>query len=146
MRPERRSISRNGKGFHKPARSAEAGFTLIEVLVAFTIATIMLVALMQGMGRGLRSIDAASQQQMLVDYAQNHLQAVGVTIPLAPGVYQGEEPDHRWRIELSQNTDSLETGDIAGGQLQLLKITIEVFSADETEFSLTSFRLGDGAQ
>jgi general secretion pathway protein I len=120
---------------------ASKGFTLIEVLVAFTIASIMLVALLQGMGRGLRSIDRADDRQILVNAAQNQMARLGRQIELRPGIESGEGDGYRWRVTMSDPPPDLASDQIAGGQLRLLMIEISVSDETGAEFHLQTMRL-----
>mgnify|MGYP005857206891 CR=1 FL=1 len=123
--------------------SASPGFTLIEVLVAFTIASIMLVALLQGMGRGLRSIDRADDRQMLVNAAHNQMAQIGSQFVLRPGIQSGEGNGYRWRVTISDPPPALMSDQIAGGQLRLLMIDISVSDKTGAEFHLQTMRLAE---
>jgi len=91
-----------GRG-SRPSRAAgRAGFSLIEVLVAFTIASIMLLAFMQAMSRGLGGIESAERQSRLLAAAENVLADVGVRIPLDPGDYSGEIEGFAWRVRVAE--------------------------------------------
>jgi len=86
---------------HSDGRRCERGFTLIEVLVAFTIAAILLTVVMQGFSRGLRGIVAAEAQAALMERAQSILADVGHGFPLASGVESGENDGVVWRVEIA---------------------------------------------
>lgn len=76
------------------------GFTLIEVLVAFTILSLSLVALYQGFSVGLKTSQRAERVHMAVALAKSQLARVGTEVVLdgqgAEGQYRG---GYRWRIE-----------------------------------------------
>lgn len=76
------------------------GFTLIEVLVAFTILSLSLVALYQGFSVGLKTSQRAERVHMAVALAKSQLARVGTEVVLdgqgAQGTYDG---GYRWRIE-----------------------------------------------
>jgi len=84
----------------KRRRDGQAGFTLIEVIVAFTILAIMLTALLQGFSRGMDGIAAAEERSRLIAAAQNRLEEVGVLIPLEPGVDAGREDGIDWEVAI----------------------------------------------
>ncbi len=67
-----------------PADRASAGFTLIEVLVAFAIATLMLGALYEVFSTGLRSSASAEHYANAVLFAESGLDALTGT-PIALG-------------------------------------------------------------
>ena len=79
------------------ARS-EAGFTLLEVLVAFTILTLTVVAVVQGFAQGLRLLRAAGDQQMAVLIADQ--KAREVVIP-TEGREEGKEGMFDWERKIS---------------------------------------------
>ena len=67
-------------------RDDEAGFTLIEILVAFTIATLLLGALLQLFSTGLGAVGSAANQIEAALLAESTLEQVGTTEPLQDGV------------------------------------------------------------
>lgn len=83
-------------------RSRTAGFTLLEVLVAFVIAGVAVAALMQAGGTGLDATRAAMQYQQALSHAQSHLDAATHGAPLAPGDHQGDDGGgFHWRVRVS---------------------------------------------
>src|SRR5215470_15119227 len=81
------------------SRRAEAGFTLLEVLVALAIAGLGLGALFAAASGALGNIDLASRHQAATRHAQSHLAAVGIETPLAPSDRSGDDGDgFRWRV------------------------------------------------
>jgi general secretion pathway protein I len=82
---------------HRALRS-EAGFTLLEVLVAFTILCVAVVAVIQGFAQGLRLLRAAGDQQMAVLIADQ--KAREVVIPVE-GREEGKEGGFDWERTIS---------------------------------------------
>lgn len=122
----------------------EDGFTLIEVLVAFTIAAILLTAVMQGFGRGLRGIVAAEAQAGLVEHAQNILADVGSRIPLETGFESGEEDGVVWQVEISPAPRDEGMGSEAGRlAFRLFAIDVIVRDAEGREQRLHTLRLAE---
>ena len=81
---------------------AAAGFTLLEVLVAFTIAAIGLAALLQGGTAALGNAGIAAASIEATRRAQSRLAAVGAVGSLLPGETAGEDGDgYHWRIRVS---------------------------------------------
>jgi general secretion pathway protein I len=67
-------------------REAEAaGFTLVEVLVAFTIATLLLTVLVRGVGLGTASLRRTEAYANAMILAESVLDAMGEAVPLAEG-------------------------------------------------------------
>ena len=85
-----------GVGSHR--RSGDAGFTLLEVLVAFAIAAAALAALTQGALGGLQSVRVSGHVQEAVARARSRLAVLGHAVPLAPGEQEGDDGGgFRWR-------------------------------------------------
>lgn len=84
------------------ARAKEAGgFTLIEVLVAFAIAALLIVPLTRLISTGLGSFDRAQNYATATLRAQSLLANVGVQAPLAAGVQTGDLPQHmHWEMDI----------------------------------------------
>lgn len=75
------------------------GFTLLEILVAFTIMAVMLTTLLQAFGTGLRNLDRAQDYAIATMQARSVLEQVGSLIPLQPGEYDGElDNGSRWHV------------------------------------------------
>ena len=73
------------------ARTDDAGFTLLEVLVAFVIAALALGVLFEGAVEGIRSARIADRTQEAMSRAQSHLATVGHGVVLAPSTQEGED-------------------------------------------------------
>ncbi len=83
----------------------EAGFTLLEVLVAFIIAALALTALTQGAAIGLRSVQVSGHVQEAVSRAKSRLAAIGHGVPLQPGEQEGDDGGgFRWRLRVAPAT------------------------------------------
>jgi general secretion pathway protein I len=78
----------------------EAGFTLVETLVALVVLAMILAALSQALGTGWRGLAAAAGESEALALAQSRLASVGIEAPFAAGVVEGEtEGGLRWRVE-----------------------------------------------
>ena len=83
------------------ARRAGRGFTLVEVLVAFTILGLTLAALFQAFGGGLRGVAIARDYLAASAEARSIVQRVGVDIPVRPGALSGDLSDgNRWEVSI----------------------------------------------
>ena len=80
----------------------QAGFTIIEVLIALAIVTVCIVAIGSVMSTNARGVRSLEQHVALVQAARS---AMATGIPprneLAPGVVSGEINGQRWRIDIS---------------------------------------------
>ena len=106
------------------SRRRAAGFTLLEVLVAFTILAVALVALLRAFSSGLRGLDAAAAATAAIQHARSKIEEVGTLIPLEPGILEGTfEDGYQWRVVIEPH----ELGDAAAAEsLPVLPYEIEV--------------------
>lgn len=82
-----------------PKRRRQLGFSLIEVLVAFSILALSLGVLMQIFSRASLTTTASAQYSRAAGLASARLEAVGAAIPLEPGSVTGEPEDGMaWEI------------------------------------------------
>lgn len=81
---------------HYPRVSA--GFTLLEVLVAFVILLLAFAVVLRIFATGSRGVVASDDVNRAVAYAQANLAEVGITEPLQSGDSHGELPDgYTWQ-------------------------------------------------
>lgn len=86
----------------------EAGFTLLEVLVAFAIAAAALTALTQGALGGLHSVRVSGHVQEATSRARSRLATLGRGVPLLPGEQEGDDGGgFRWRQRVAPAGDPL---------------------------------------
>ena len=79
----------------------EAGFTLLEVVVALAIGAITLVGLFQAASSGLFAVDTAARAEEAVQRAQSHLAAVGRTAALVQGELTDDDGGgYHWRLRV----------------------------------------------
>jgi len=79
-----------------------AGFTLIEVLIAFVIMTIMLGAIFKAFSGGLNGLDASEGYAIAAMQAQSKLAEIGIASPLETGVTNGIfENETQWDLDIS---------------------------------------------
>ncbi|MEE8500642.1 MAG: prepilin-type N-terminal cleavage/methylation domain-containing protein [Kiloniellales bacterium] len=118
------------------------GFTLLEVLIAFAILAVALVALIRAFSSGLRGLDAAEAAAVALQHARSKIEEVGTVIPLEAGEYGGEfEDGTRWSIAIRPH----EAGEGAAAEtVALVPYEIEVTASRVRggEVMLRSLRLG----
>src|SRR5215510_2075177 len=77
------------------------GFTLIEILVAFSILAFTLVALYRVFGGGLATTARLEQSTAALLLARSTLERVGTDIPLVAGEQAGTSPDGTaWTLDI----------------------------------------------
>lgn len=87
---------------HHRAPRAQAGFSLLEVLVAFAILAVSLGVLMNIFSQAARTTILASQYSRAASLAEARLNAVGAAeIPLEEGTFSGEpEGGIAWEVSI----------------------------------------------
>ena len=87
----------------KPCLSGRlGGFTLLEVLVAFVILSVSLVALMRGFSSGLGAVGAAGDYRTAVLLARSKIDEIGPVIELTEGQHGGTfENGYQWQAEIA---------------------------------------------
>lgn len=124
-------------------RGGERGFTLMEVLVAFSILTVALGGLLLAFTNGLRTTERAVTISTATLQAQSLLEAVGKSIPVREGRTDGIlEDGSRWRISM-ERYDTGESGTAAVVRtLFAFRVEVSVEWDDGRSVTLTSLRLG----
>lgn len=116
------------------------GFSLLEVLVAFTILAMLLGALFQVFGGGLRAARVGDDYSRATVIAQSRLAEMGAELPIQEGVTSGSEDEKfDWRVVAQPYADpELPAQD---GLPQPLRVDVEVFWEEggrQRSVSLTS--------
>lgn len=78
----------------------DAGFTLIEVLVALSILAIMLAAIGSVMAMNVRGTRALDQRLALIETARAIETGLPSPAELVLGSSSGERAGHRWRVDV----------------------------------------------
>ncbi len=103
---------------------AQAGFTLLEVLVALAVLSLAVVASIQGVAQGLRLLKAAGDHQQAMLVAD--LKAREVLTP-REGQEQGTEGEFRWerRVRLQETPDLAPPGTIPLWRVYEVVVTVQ---------------------
>jgi prepilin-type N-terminal cleavage/methylation domain-containing protein len=87
-------------------RRGEAGFSLIEVVVALALLGLVLAVLIDSVRSGLGSASRAAALAPPLALAEAKLAAVGITAPLAPGDTSGQDASGiGWRVSVDDYRD-----------------------------------------
>ncbi len=86
------------------AVSDHAGFTLLEVLIAFAVLSMTLIAAYQLLGTGLRGSERAERATLALLAAESKLAEIAGSAPLRAGRSGGALGDgYRWRAEIRRH-------------------------------------------
>jgi general secretion pathway protein I len=123
---------------------AQRGFTLLEIVIAFAIAALALLALYQGVAKALAGTSNAAGTVEALRDAQSLLAAVGTAIPADLGERNGEAPDgFGWRIRVTA-AGSRPLAENAKGNLDLRAVEVTVtwrVGGRVSAVSLSGYRL-----
>jgi general secretion pathway protein I len=102
----------------------EAGFTLLEVIVAAAIAALALVALFQTSSTGLLTAGEATRVAEAVDRAQSHLAAIGDAGTIPPAEIEADDGGgYRWRL-VARPVASPQPGPAGAATLYDIRVTV----------------------
>jgi general secretion pathway protein I len=80
-------------------RRGNAGFTLIEVLVAMAVLAVVLGAIGAVVGNTVRTIRSVDRRLPLLETAQSLIASLPARNALQPGTQSGTSGEFRWRID-----------------------------------------------
>jgi general secretion pathway protein I len=79
----------------------DAGFTILEVLIALAIVAVAVLAIGSVMSTNIRGVRTLENHVALIETAQTVLAtAIPPRKDLAPGTQTGQIRDYRWRVEI----------------------------------------------
>jgi general secretion pathway protein I len=126
----------------RPRSERAGGFTLLEVIIAFTILALALGTLLQAFTTGLRSLNAAEAYAMAVMHAKSKLEEVGRIVPVEEGAEAGEfEDGYRWVVAISP-FEAPEDADWDQLDMAPFNVTVTVAWDETREVTLNTLRLG----
>jgi general secretion pathway protein I len=130
-------------------RAGQAGFSLLEVLVAFAILALTMGVLMQIFSRALSTTATSGTFARAADLAEATLARVGTDIPLEEGDYAEElETGFAWALRITR-VDISELFPDQDPPVTPYRVTATAYWEDgkvERHFSLATLRLGDALE
>lgn len=127
------------------SKSAERGFTLIEVLVSFAILAIALAFLMHVIANVVSRTGEADARVGALQVAQSLVDRVGIDRPLEDGIADGESGSlYRWQLKIEPYGDE---EDRENWPVAAHEVTVTVSWGDHGDLMLSTLKLGskDGA-
>ena len=123
-------------------RARDAGFTLIEVLVALVVLATTVVAVLQLFGGGLRLAQTAGDHADAALLASARLADLEPG-PLTEGATEGTDGPYRWtrRVTLDPALLPVEPESPGGVRLRLARVSVEVRWGQHRRFELVTLRV-----
>lgn len=128
----------------RPGQARQAGFTLLEVLVAFVILALVMGVLTRILSLSMRSLETAGHYQQALQLAESQMAEVGARLTARRSEHlQGRlQPPYRWQAEVApyefSNQNVLLDSRITP---RLIRVTVSWGERASQEVSLTTIRL-----
>jgi general secretion pathway protein I len=124
-----------------PIDGPNAGFTIIEVLIALAVVAVCIVAIGSVMSTNVRGVRSLEHHVELMQAARSAMiTGIPPRAELAPGVLSGQLNDHRWQIDVGPPDGAWVLADSDVNWIpQLVKIHVQ--SPSGGAFDLQTIRL-----
>ena len=119
------------------SRRAQQGFTLLEVLIAFAILSLAVVAVIQGFAQGLRLLKVAGDHQQAVLVADQKIREMVTPVE---GRDQGREGNYDWERTVTVVPAPDLTRTQATAKWHVYKIDVKVSWGDKRGVEIASMR------
>ncbi|WP_409363663.1 prepilin-type N-terminal cleavage/methylation domain-containing protein [Bradyrhizobium sp. AUGA SZCCT0051] len=140
LRSMRSRAARRGR--RSGSVESEAGFTLVEIIVALAILSAGLSLVLGMISSALQRTASAEKMATAGSIAQSLMAKVGTEVPVGREEREGKYPDgYRWRVRMQPLAEANQ----GEGRLGLYALSTEVEwgeGADARSFALTTLRLG----
>ena len=126
---------------HQPIDRPDAGFTILEVLIALAVVAVSIVAIGSVMSTNARGVRVLENHVALMQTAQTVLAtAIPPRRQLLPGSRSGQLHDFRWQVDVGPVGGDWDPGDADVAWIPEL-VTIRVRSASGATVDLKTVRL-----
>jgi general secretion pathway protein I len=132
-----------------PCLRTQAGFTLVEIVVAFVLLAAVLVTGFEIFSTGLRRAGDLDDQARALVIAQSRLAAAGTEEPFKEGQVQGEDGRFRWTVAIQRSEEgNAAPGQPANSAYQLFRVEVKVewTGADSRPHVVSLATLGLGSR
>jgi prepilin-type N-terminal cleavage/methylation domain-containing protein len=119
----------------------DAGFTLMETIVALIIFVACYVLIQQGLSLGWRGVSASQGELAALHVAQAHLAATGVEAPLSEGQQSGNDNGYEWVVDVRRQNAEAESESRAKTHPTGYWVAVEVSWRDEVTRRQRSLQL-----
>jgi general secretion pathway protein I len=121
----------------------QRGFSLLEILIAFSIMALSLGILLKIFSSGLNTAGVAEEYNVAVQIAESLMAQAGVESPLQPGETEGlENEKYRWRVSVRPFQLMSVNVDPAAVTAELFKVEVTVnWGAEDRQVELTTLKL-----
>lgn len=115
-------------------RNKNQGFSLLEILVAFSILTVSLGIVLKIFSTGMTTAQVTGDYTTAVQIAKNLLDTAGSESPLKLGEIKGSENKlYHWRVTVSQKTFTAPELDLHDLPVALFDVTAHVWWGGENK-------------
>jgi general secretion pathway protein I len=123
-------------------RRAEAGFSLLEVLVAFAILAVAMTAVLQAFGGGLDAVRRTQAANETWSAARSLLDRVGPELPLVPGLRNGTDASGAaWTVLINRRRSPLDQMKGFERPYALFDVVVTVSASGTAPATLQTVRL-----
>ncbi|CAA6805172.1 MAG: General secretion pathway protein I [uncultured Thiotrichaceae bacterium] len=134
-------------GKSKPAYQSSQGFSLLEILVAFVMMSLVVGTLLQLFGSSMRNVALSEEYSFAIQIAESRLQSVGTEIKVEQGTERGSEEGtpYSWVVEM-EPVELNEDQDDFSLSVQPYRVSVIVaWGSDgkKRQFALSSLRFGE---
>jgi general secretion pathway protein I len=124
-----------------PNAGRDAGFSLIEVLVAITVLAVTASVFYPAYSGALRGLRQTEGHVVAAQLASSLIEEQTRLATLKPGRLQGRDGNYRWQLAIGPAPEGLAPPLTAGGWM-LYEVAVVVDWPLRRRYTLTAFRLG----